>query len=409
MNFSSINYKKLGLILLFILIIVVVGYFIFNIFFKSTVPPLPGTDTPGNTMGNGLPQAGNGTGTATNDIEGGLPGPGTVTQPGGSATDPNNPNAAANNQISDQAAYAAQNASGQLQFFNSADSRFYTVDGQGKLISLSDKRFVGVSNVVWSPVQHKAILEYPDGSKIRYDFDTEEQITLPKHWEGFNFSPSGDKIVAKSIGLDPENRWLVVANDDGSQAKTLEPLGENGDDVIASWSPNNQTVAMYVDGIDFNRKEVFFIGQNGENFKSMETEGRGFEPLWAPKGDQLLYSVYSADNDYKPTLWVAGAQGDTIGADRRPLNLNTWADKCSFSQSALYCAVPSNLERGAGMLSSSSVTTGDLLYRINPANGVKELIGTDASYSMRNLSVTPDGNYLYFTDANNVLRKIKIR
>lgn len=407
MNLPSINYKKLIVIIIFALIVAVAGYFIFTIFFKATVPPLPGTETPTGT-GNGFPQAGNGSLTPSGNTEGELPTPGTVT-PGSETPGSSGSNTGAATEISDQTAYATLNSSGQLQFFNSADSRFYTVDSQGKLIALSDQRFPGVSNVIWSPTQSKAILEYPDGSNIRYDFNTKDQVTLPKHWEGFDFSPDGGKIVAKSIGLDPNNRWLVVSNDDGSQARTLEPLGENADSVIASWSPNNQTVAMYTEGVDFNRKEIFFVGQNGENFKSTITEGRGFDPLWAPKGDQLLYSVYSAENDYKPTLWLVGAQGNSIGDNRRPLNLNTWADKCSFTSSALYCAVPTTLDRGAGMISSSAVTSTDLLYRINPATGTKELVSTGESYSMRNLSVSPDGNYIYFTDANNTLRKVKIR
>ncbi len=406
----DIRYKKILLVALFCLVIIGVGFLLYTFFFKSDSVQNPVTQTPPvNQGGNGLPSANPGTNIPSTSNGGQLPSENGSQTPNTTGT-PNSDTNAESNIISDDAAFSAVNQSGQAQFYNQTDNRFYTVDSEGKLVTLSNKQFFGVKNVTWSPNATKAILEYPDGNKIRYDFNSEEQITLPKHWEDFAFSPAGEQIVAKSIGLDPNNRWLVVANDDGSKAKNIEPLGENGDKVISSWSPNNQSVAFYVEGVDFNRKEVFFVGQNGENFKSMVTEGRGFQPLWAPKGDELLYSTYSSDNDYKPTLWIAGAQGDSIGANRRPLGLNTWANKCSYSGASLFCAVPVTLERGAGMFPASGQNTQDLLYRINTQTGQKEIITNSATSSINHLSFSPDGTYLYYIEGGtNRLRKIKIR
>ncbi len=168
---------------------------------------------------------------------------------------------------------------------------------------------------------------------------------------------------------------------------------------------------MYVKGSDFNSKEVYFIGQNGENFKSITTEGRGFEPKWSPSGSELLYSVYSSDNDYKPTLWLTSAQGDTIGANRRLVGLNTWAEKCTYAGSTVFCAVPQSLERGAGLFPELSDNTPDLLYRIDPQTGIKSPISLGGgSYSMKNLNVSPDGSYLYFTDTStNRLRRVRLK
>lgn len=364
--------------------------------------------TPGS--GNGLPEANNGTPSVVSPNENGLPGD-TGTNNNGSSSSPNPEEALpSSEQVSNRAAFSSVNKNGQPQFYNPSDNRFYAIDSQGKLTTLSDQQFFGVQNVIWSPDATKAILEYPDGSKVRYNFATKNQVTLPKHWEDFNFSPDGNKIVAKSMGLDADNRWLIVANEDGSKATNIESMGANADKVITSWSPNNQSIAFFSDGVDFNRKEVFFVGQHGENFKSLITEGRGFQPLWSPQGDELVYSVYSSDNDYKPTLWIVGAQGDTIGANRRPLELNTWADKCTYSQNQLYCAVPTALERGAGLYPATARNTPDLLYKIDPNTGQKQLIPASVSTSMNNLTVSPDGMYLYFTEGNNaVLRKIKIK
>ncbi len=407
----TIQYKKISLIAIFCVVVVVIGYLLYAVFFRETTPTPPSEIPVNNQTGNGLPQANTGApGSVIPSGNGQLPGQGgTGSNPTG--TDGNQGTEAnTGDTIAEQAAFSDISQSGKVQFYNQTDNRFYTLDSEGKLVTMSDKQFFGVNNVTWSVAGDKAILEYPDGNKIRYDFATKNQVTLPKHWEDFDFSPAGDKIVAKSIGLDPDNRWLVVANDDGSKAKNIEPLGENGDKVISSWSPNNQSVAFFVDGVDFNRKEVFFIGQNGENFKSAITEGRGFQPLWSPKGDELLYSVYSEDNDFKPSLWLVGAQGESIGANRRPLNLNTWANKCSYTQNQLYCAVPTSLERGAGMFPATAANTQDVLYRINPATGQKDLIPLSTTSSINNISFSPDGTYLYYIEGGtNKLRKVKVR
>lgn len=404
----TINYKKISLIIVFLVVSLLIGYLIYITFFKKAPTSEPSPATSSTQTNNGLPQANTGQGGITASIGGQLP-----NEPINQGINPgegNNQNTDSSQSLADNALFSSLNQNGQPQFYNQSDNRFYTLNSEGKLVTLSNQQFFNVKNVTWSANGTKAILEYPDGNNIRYDFNRANQVTLPQHWEDFAFSPDGDKIVAKSIGLDPDNRWLVVANDDGSKAKTIEPLGENGDKVISSWSPNNQSVAFFVDGVDFNRKEVFFIGQNGENFKSIITEGRGFQPLWAPRGNELVYSVYSADNDYKPSLWITGAQGDSIGANRRPLNLNTWANKCSFNDDSLYCAVPTNLERGAGMFPATTKNTQDFLYRINTSTGQRELIPVNTTSSINHISLSADGSYLYYTEGGtNRLKKIKVR
>ena len=161
-------------------------------------------------------------------------------------------------------------------------------------------------------------------------------------------------------------------------------------------------IAMHTKGIDFNRQEVYFIGLNNENFKSTIIEGRGFQPQWSPQGNQLVYSVYSSDNDMKPQLWVVDAQGDSIGNNRQRLNVETWAEKCTFaSQSKIYCAVPENLPKGAGLFPELAKSTRDNLYEIDINTGLRKLVAVpEGSYNMSNLLVASNGDNLFFTDAN---------
>ncbi|HBU27655.1 TPA: hypothetical protein DEB00_00885, partial [Candidatus Uhrbacteria bacterium] len=172
-----------------------------------------------------------------------------------------------------------------LSYYDPHDGKFYRVDADGNILPILPTAFPDANNVQWSPDTNKAILEFPDGANISVDLQTGTSTTLPTHWEEFQFAPNNsDQIIAKSIGTDPGNRWLVIAQSDGSQAKTIAALGSNASKVNVSWSPNDQVVAFSDTGAlvsGFGRKQILPIGKNQENFPGLVVEGFSFEPLWS--------------------------------------------------------------------------------------------------------------------------------
>jgi len=311
---------------------------------------------------------------------------------------------------------ASLSDSGSLNYYNRVDGKFYRMLPNGTLESLSSKVFYNVDKATFDPRGDKAIIEYPDGSNIYYDFATSQQVTLPRHWEEFDFSTAGDKIVAKSVGIDVSNRFLVVANPDGTGARAVQELGNNADKVQVAWSPNNQIIATSRTGESFGTtsQEIYFVGQNHENFKSMVVEGLDFRPNWAPSGEQLVYSAAGELSDYKPMLWIVDAVGDDIGKNRRSLNVNTWADKCTFADdSTLYCAVPDpdQMPRGAGLQPAVVEDVPDSLYKIDLNTGLQTQIAIpEGNHNIQNVMLTPDRKSLYFTDKiNGVVNKIELQ
>jgi len=402
MNFFT-RFKKIFIIIIFLGLVALIGFLIWRTFFKTTVINQAASSTPGTI--NGLPSAGNGTGNSTNSNGSGiLPGDNSGQNP-----------AAFDNGKSDVAIGGITNVktltdsstlnptlnnSGGVQYYNPSDGRFYTLDKNGQAVLMSDKVFHDVSSVVWAPAKDRAILEYPDGSKILYNFTTKTQATLPAHWTDFSFSTDSTQIVSKSLGTDPENRWLMVSNDDGSGAKALEAIGTNDQTVYPAWSPNNQIVATYTKGVDFNRQEIYFVGLNGENFKSTMIEGRGLQSQWSTAGDKLLYSVYNSNDNYLPRLWIVNAEGDAIDTNRTDLSIATWSNKCTFaSNTEVYCAVPESLPTGAGLYPELADQTKDDLYKIDLTSGVKKLIAVpDGTYNISQIMVPAGQDSLYFTD-----------
>lgn len=403
------RYKKIFLGIGIILTAIALGYLIFFLFFYQEQPTTtPSHDPNVSQPGVGLPEADEGAGQVVPDPDDDQipPADDIITD------DPED------DQIDDTAKggvtkttpltetpalHPTLNKDGDgIQYYNPEDGKFYKIDKDGNIATLSDLIFQGVEKVIWAPDKNKAVLERFDGANVIYNFETKSQIALPKHWEEYDFSPNSDKLVFKNMGLDPDSRWLATVDSTGENFKLIEKMGNNSDTVISSWSPNQQIIAMYTKGKDFDRQEVFFVGQNNENFRAITVEGRGFEPLWSNEGDRLIYSVYSSRDDMKPMLWSTNASGNNIGTDRKSLSVNTWASKCNFSSnSEVYCGVPQNLEEGAGMFPELAQNTVDNLYKINLETGNKTLIAVpDGDYNISDVQISSDESTLFFTDLN---------
>ena len=301
--------------------------------------------------------------------------------------------------------YPMVSPGGQISYYNASDGRFYRINPDGSLTLMSDARFYQVQNVTWSADANKAVLEYPDGSNVVYDFAAKKQFSLPKEMQSFAFSTDNAKLSAQVIGPQAENNWLVTFNSDGSNIQFVERLGDNGDDVANIWSPNQQVVALFRKNSGSNSQDVILIGQHDENFRALAVNGGGFEGQWTPSGDRLLYDVYQAGNGFKPTLWIAGAQGDNIGVNNTDLGLETWSYKCAVSadNQTAYCGVPTDLPNGSGVYRDLASDSLDNFYRIDLNTGQRGLlaqpIGDQGGYNVQNIFLSQDNRTLYFQDS----------
>jgi len=299
------------------------------------------------------------------------------------------------------------NASGVgLSFLSGEDNKFYYLGSDGKKILLSQEAFPFVDEVVWSNDSNKIVLSYPDGSNIYYDFTKNKKVSLPAGAENFSFDSNSDNIAYKFVNNTSENNWLVVTDIQNNQMLPVEHLGDNGGSVQVSWSPNNQVVALYHEATGLASEEVFFLGLNDENFRSLKVNGSNFKGIWSPGGDRILYHVINPDNNYNPLLAIADANGDNIGNHNFILGLTTWVDKCTFASdnTTVYCAVPVNLPTGAGMYPELVNKSEDVFYKIDLVTGVSTLIAYPVlsaeldKFQVNKLLVSEDGTKLYFWD-----------
>jgi hypothetical protein len=419
----NLNWKRIILLISFVAAVILFGFLLYYFFLRPALPGQPSANLNANAGPGVLPQAGvNGNIPVGGNINGGLAGQGNVNLGPPTEIPPSaiSPAAVANGSLTAtkalttnrvyQATLGSDGSS--AYYYDKTNGLFYQITPDGKSTPLTDTIFYNVEKVTWSPNREKAVLEYPDGANVIYDFKNKTQVTLPKHWKDFSFSPTNQQLVFKSIGTTGENSWLAVVNSDGTKAEKIERLGDKDQTVYTAWSPNSQIIAMYTGDKNFDQQYLYFIGLNNENFKATIIDGRGFSGQWSSKGDRLLYSVYSDATNYKPNLWIVAAQGETIGQNRKNLNLETWTDKCTFADNDnIYCAVPRSLPEGSGIFSNDLDAEPCDIYKIDLISGFKSKIAIpEGNHNIENISITNNGQFLYFTSkTDGKLYKINLK
>ncbi|MBI2636697.1 MAG: hypothetical protein HYW81_00690, partial [Parcubacteria group bacterium] len=166
---------------------------------------------------------------------------------------------------------------GSLNYYDERDERFYRINPAGGApIPLSDQVFRSVESVSWSNSGAAAILEFPDGSNIFYDFERKVQATLPPEAQEFSFSPDDSQLAYEYIGESEDDRWIIAASPTGEGQEFVQPLGRQSRNVAVDWSPSGEVVATFREPTSSLGEEVFFIGLHDENFLSLQTNGLGF-------------------------------------------------------------------------------------------------------------------------------------
>lgn len=397
--------KKIVFAIFFVLASLGMGYAVYWMIFQPKPAAQPTPEAPGYT--GQLPTAGQGA-PATTTVPGAPSAlPPSATIPSVTPSTPVTPVQTGTHLIREGITQAVSPSSDKngARFYNPEDGRFYRASKDGTITTLSEKQFYNVKDVSWANTKDNAIITTGDGSKLFYDFNAKTQVTLPSHWDQFQFSPSDNQVAAKSLGSDENNRFLILANPDGTEARAIQDLGNNADQVHVDWSPASQVVAWSTTGDPQggNQQQILFVGQHQENFKSLIAPGQGFLPNWSPSGNRLLFSVWMPESDNKPILWIANGDTSTMGANRKNLGLNTWADKCVWAdESEIICAVPQNLPPNSGLLRSEFDKLEDDVYRIDLTTGSAVKINSpDQNHSIRQPVISSDKSKLMFTDANS--------
>lgn len=415
-TFMPDRLKKILLIAGFVLVAIGMVVAVYFIFFRGAQKIAVNRN--GNV--NGLPSVNNGNISTTGNVNTtNLPTTETNTTNTNPSHQANGGSTLVDTIVSGNAGSIASSGNG-LQYYDQTTGSFYLISPDGTSRTLmTDAKYPSVQDISWSQDGKQAVLTFPDNSKVAYNFTTKKQTTLASELNNFSFSPSGNNLVSKYLDAnDKSNQWLIVSKNDGTTPQSVEQLGENAGNVIPAWSPNNQVVATYESSVNGNQSQIIFLGQNGENFPSVNIEGRGYIPVWSPDGSKILYSTYSAATNDNPHLYIMNGSVDGLGQNIIDLGLDTRADKCTFSQNGytIYCAVPYYMNAGSGPQPDLSAGIPDNIYEINLLKGSSTLLARPVDsngtqrFSIGALRLAPDESSLFFIDQQTgAVERVQLR
>ncbi|MCD4704484.1 hypothetical protein K8R66_00205 [bacterium] len=401
--------KKIVYIVIFILIIFIFAFLIYNIFFggreKIEPEPIVGETEPGT-----LPGIGEGEPTVIGEelekLEPGELSP----REKESITEKAIGGFTKSEAISERAIKMENIGSdNSITYYDERNEQFYKINNNGEVSRLSDSKFYSVKNVVWSPTKNQAIIEYPDSRKILYDFDKDEYIaSFPKETQDFSFSKTGGRLSYEWIGDYKDQNYLVVSNADSSNFKFIRPIADQAKNIDTVWSPDSQVLGTFRKQYDGQRQEVFFLNEDRKNINALLVDGINFEGKWDRDGDRLLYSVDRYKDKFIPTLYAANGQTDKLGSGKRDLNLHTWIDKCDFSQKngdLVYCAVPDYLPDGSGLYPEFAEGIPYSIYSIDMKTGRSSQIAIPVVNNQRvgieKVYVNKGDKKIYYTNSGD--------
>jgi Tol biopolymer transport system component len=229
----------------------------------------------------------------------------------------------------------------------------------------------------------------PDGKSLLLNivkFDKTRKV--PPVFKGFNFNIEGKKL--EPLGFDGGSR---SASPDGKQLAYVKTKENNKGDIYLYDLVTKQETALVVDTFNKNspnwssdgKKIVYNRESNGRgrdatleicviDIKSKEirqiTESgkyKSYNPVWAPKGDQIVYYFEKGDN--RDQIWLTNATGSfhaNLTNDTATHNFYpSWIDKNTI----VYTRSPNNIMTmktdGSDKQKIEGITS--FLVRYNPA------------------------------------------
>lgn len=220
---------------------------------------------------------------------------------------------------------------------------------------------------------------------------------LPQDIEDLAVSPRQNKLFWIEIVNKETFGYLANTNGDKKELLFRSPYPE----WRASWATSSvlaiQTrAAQSVDG------SLYFVNTETKKWEPVITDVPGLTTLVSPS---LKYIIYSGDSERGLVFGFYDVKKHFFNR----LNLQTWADKCVWSQSGTvaYCAAPSNLLHGYQYPDDwyrGEVKLADNIWKLDILNNQTEIVFSPATANLgetidaSNLLLSPDEKVLYLTN-----------
>jgi len=280
-------------------------------------------------------------------------------------------------------------------------------DGSGKSV-LSAKELPGLSDVIWSPDQTKAIAKFveTDGQTqfYYYDYLTQTNTPIKKNVDEIAWQTSGNRIFYKYYDQKTKKRSLNISDPDGSNWTKLADIDYRN--ISIAQIPKSGLVSFWNKPDSYTQTTLETIPLITGERKMIYKEKFGADYLWSKDGNLVLISSVDVRAGSKIQLAVMNYNG----GEYRNLDIPTFVSKCAWSQDGktIYYTLPGNIPSSAILPNEymeGKFKTTDTFWKVNVTDGKKtrllEAADIKDPYDATNLFLSADESVLFFTNKND--------
>lgn len=275
------------------------------------------------------------------------------------------------------------------------------LDGKNKKI-ISDVDLLGLKEIQWSLNRDKVISRFEIGGKnvfSVYDYHSKSAKKLTEGFQNVVWSNLGDKIIYQYFDAKNNQRWISMADSNGTNWKNLASVEFNNVSLLQI--PQSALVAFWNRANSFEETKLRTVSIAGGESKIIFSGKFGADYLWSPKGNKILVSSVDVKGGKKMMLGVMNSNGGEYQA----LGIPTLTTKCVWSKDnkTVYYALPGLIPDGSVMpndYQERKIATTDTFWKVDIETGKKErLVEVEeikTNYDAENLFLSPSEDALFF-------------
>jgi hypothetical protein len=255
------------------------------------------------------------------------------------------------------------------------------------------------TRILWSPKRDKALVQM--GAWYYVNFSNRSLVLLKPEISRLVWNNLGDKVFYQYTDQKTGERSLNMSNPDGSDWKQLADLGTQ--ETYLAAIPQSTSVSFWTRPNALEKTTFETVSISGSDRRTVLTDRFGADYLWSPDGSKVLVSTSNQKGGNTVSLNIMNSSG----GEYQSLSIPTFVSKAVWSKNGkmIYYALPGSLPENGVMPNDyfgKSVHTKDTFWKLDLDTGrqtrLVELKDVTQSFDSTDLFISPDEDYLYFTD-----------
>ena len=282
-----------------------------------------------------------------------------------------------------------------------------TFDGSS-LIKISSVVLDNLAKIIWSPDKTKIISIYHDAegniSKNFYDYNTGKVALLDPSIQEVAWSPDSDKIVYQYTNELIDVNTISTASPDGANWQNVFQVRMKN--INLDWIGSE--IAFYEKASGLVPSSLFLLDLPTKELTKVLFNTYGMAVKWSPQGDKILYSKTNSEGK-NIGLYVILKDG----SKEANILTSTLVEKCVWSQDnrSIFCAVPKTIGINDILPDNfykGSFVSDDEFWKINLETGERDILlepweKEEEAYDAVDLFLSPLEDYLFFVNKRDGL------